>query len=70
MQMGGQILSMEKQAAGTVFLVRVLDEEIAAFVPSALVTAQLVPGRIVSLRGAEHKADKLKFWAEKASLEE
>ena len=70
MEIGGQILRLEKQSAGTVFIVRILDEEIAAFVPSAVVSAELVPGRVVSLRGAEHKTEKLKLWAEQASVQQ
>jgi hypothetical protein len=69
-QMGGQILRMEKQAAGTVYVIRVLDEEIAAFVPAAKVSAGFVPGCVLTLSGAEHKTDKLKFWADEASLHE
>ncbi len=68
MQLGGQIFRVEKQAAGTVLVIRVLDEEIAAFVPEAKVSPAFVPGAVVALRGAEHKSDKLKFWAEEASL--
>jgi hypothetical protein len=67
-QMGGQILRTEKQSAGTVFLLRVLDEEIAAFVPAVSVSSEFVPGRVLMLRGAEHKSDKLKFWADEVSL--
>ena len=69
-EMGGQILRLEKQSAGTVFVIRVVDEEIAAFVPAAKVSGEFVPGRILALRGAEHKSDKLKFWADEASLQE
>jgi hypothetical protein len=68
LQVGGTILSMEKQAAGTVFLIRVVDEEIAAMVPAAMVSSEFLPGRILVLRGGEHKSDKLKFWAGEASL--
>ena len=68
MQMGGQILRLEKQAAGTVYVIRVLDEEIAAFVPAAQVSSEFLPGRVLMLRGGENKSDKLKFWAEEASL--
>lgn len=67
-EMGGQILRLEKQAAGTVYVIRVLDEEIAVFVPAAKVSGEFVPGRVLMLRGAEHKSDKLKFWADEASL--
>jgi hypothetical protein len=68
LQMSGAILRVEKQAAGTVFLIRVVDEEIAAMVPAAKVSSEFVPGRILVLRGGEHKTDKLKFWASEASL--
>jgi hypothetical protein len=68
MQMGGQILRLEKQAAGTVYVIRVLDEEIAAFVPAGQASSEFVPGRVLMLRGAEHASDKLKFWADEASL--
>lgn len=68
MQMGGQILRLEKQAAGTVYVIRVLDEEIAAFVPAAKVSSEFAPGCVLMLRGGEHKSDKLKFWADEASL--
>ncbi len=68
-QMGGQILRLEKQAEGTVYVIRVLDEEIAAFVPAANVSAEFVTGRVLMLRGAAHKSEKLKFWADEASLQ-
>jgi hypothetical protein len=68
MEMGGQILRLEKQAAGTVYVIRVLDEEIAVFVPAAKVSSAFVPGSVLMLRGAEHQSDKLKFWADEASL--
>ena len=67
-QMGGQVLHMDKQADGTVYTIRVLNEEIATFVPSAKVSSEFVPGCILILRGAEHQSDKLKFWADEASL--
>ncbi len=68
MQLGGQVLRLEKQAAGTVFVLRVLDEEIAAFVPAAKVSPEFVPGAVLTLQGAEHKSEKLKFWADEAEL--
>ena len=68
MQMGGQILRLEKQAAGTVYVIRVLDEEIAVFIPAAKVSSEFVPGGVLQLHGAEHSSDKLKFWADEASL--
>jgi hypothetical protein len=69
-QIGGQILRLEKQAAGTVYLIRMFDEEEAAFVPAAKVSSEFVAGRVLVLSGAEHKSDKLKFWADEASLQE
>jgi len=67
-EVGGPILKMEKQAAGTVFLLRLPDEEIAVFVPAAKVSGEFVPGSILVVHGAENKTDKLKVWAEDAAL--
>ena len=69
-QMSGQVQHLEKQATGTVFVVRVLDEEIATFVAAAQVSAEFVPGCILVFRGAEHKSDKLKFWADEVKLDQ
>jgi len=33
-------------------------------------TPEFVAGRVLVLSGAEHKSDKLKFWADEASLQE
>jgi hypothetical protein len=67
-EVGGSILRMEKQAAGTVFVLRVTDEEIAVFVPAAKVSDEFVAGRILVVHGAENKSDKLKLWADDAKL--
>jgi hypothetical protein len=67
-ELAGQILRLEKQSAGTVYVIRVLDEEIAALIPPEQVSPDFVPGRVLLLHGAEHKSDKLKFWADEASL--
>ena len=68
MKVAVQILRIEKQSAGTVFLIRVLDEEIAAFVPAAKLSSEFVPGSVLVLQGAEHKSHRLKHWADEASL--
>jgi hypothetical protein len=68
MEMGGQILRLEKQASGTVYVIRVLDEEIAVFIPAAIVSGEFVPGSVLQVHGAENKSDKLKFWADEAAL--
>ena len=70
MQMSGQVLHVEKQAGGTVFVVRVLDEEIATFVAAAQVSAKFVPGCVLVFRGAEHKSEPLKFWADEVELDQ
>jgi len=67
-ELGGTILKTEKQGAGTVFLLRLPDQEIAVFVPSAKVSDAFVPGSILVVHGAENKTDKLKVWAEDATL--
>ena len=67
-ELGGPILKTEKQAAGTVFLLRMTDEEIAVFVPAAKVSDEFVPGRILVVHGGDHKTEKLKFWADDAAL--
>ena len=67
-EVGGSILKMEKQSAGTVFVLRLPDQEIAVFVPAAKVSDAFVPGSILVVRGAENKSDKLKLWAEDVSL--
>jgi hypothetical protein len=65
---GGEIQRIEKQAAGTVYVIRVVDEEDAVFVPAAHVSADFVPGAIVSFHAAKHGKDSLKYWAESAAL--
>lgn len=68
LELSGAILSMEKQAAGTVYLLRVVDEEVAAMVPEAMVSSEFVPGRILVLRGGVHMTEEFKFWASEVSL--
>jgi hypothetical protein len=67
-EVGGPILKMEKQAAGTVYVLRMTDEEIAVFVPAAKVSDKFVPGSILVVHGGDHKTEKLKFWADDAGL--
>ena len=67
-EVGGPILKVEKQAAGSVFLLRVTDEEVAVFVPADKVADTFVPGSILVVHGAMNKSDKLKMWAEDAAL--
>ena len=67
---GGEIQRVEKQAAGTVYVIRVVDEEDAVFVPAAHVAADFVVGAIVSFHAAKHEKDPLKYWAESAALVE
>jgi hypothetical protein len=69
-QLGGPILRLEKQAAGTVYVIRMLDEEVAAFVPANLVKPAFAAGKILVMEGASHKQDSRKFWAEQAKLHE
>ncbi len=66
-EVGGVILRTEKQAAGTVFVLRLPEQEIAVFVPAAKVSPDFVAGSILVVHGAENKKDKLKVWAEDAS---
>ncbi|MGA2653079.1 MAG: hypothetical protein ABSF28_21365 [Terracidiphilus sp.] len=67
--MGGVILRAEKQDAGTVYVIRVVDEEDAVFVPSELVSADFVTGKVISFHAAQNANDPLKYWAESAKLE-
>jgi hypothetical protein len=67
-QVGGPIQRVEKQAAGTVYVIRVLDEEIAAFLPAKLVQPGFEAGKILVMQGASHKKEPQKFWAEEARL--
>ena len=69
-ELGGPVIRAERQASGTVYVIRVLDEEVAAFVPARLVRPAFGPGKILVLRGATHKQDPQKFWAEQAKLHE
>jgi hypothetical protein len=66
--LGGQIQRMEKQAAGTVYVISVVSEEDAVFLPTALVSPDFVPGAIVNFFAAVHGKDPLKYWAESAEL--
>jgi ketosteroid isomerase-like protein len=66
--MGGEIQRLEKQASGTVYVIRVGEEEDAVFVPAAHVSADFVAGAIVSFHAAKHGKDPLKYWAESAQL--
>jgi hypothetical protein len=67
-QLGGPILRVEKQTAGTVYVIRMLDQEVAAFVPAKLVQSEFQEGRILVMEGSFHKQDRQKFWAEGAKL--
>ncbi len=67
-EVGGVVLKADKQAAGTVYVLRLSDQEIAVFVPAAKVSPEFVPGRILVVHGAENKNDKLKVWAVDAAL--
>lgn len=69
-ELGGPILRLEKQAAGTVYVIRMLDEEVAAFVPARLAQPGFAVGKIIVLRGGSHKEAPQKFWAEQAKLHE
>ena len=66
---GGIILRTEKQDAGSVYVVRVVDEEDAVFVPAALVSADFVTGKVISFHAAQNANEPLKYWAESAKLE-
>ena len=67
-QLGGPILRTEKQAAGTVYVIRMVDGVIAAFVPAKLVTPDFQIGKAIQMQGAMHKKDPQKFWADNAKL--
>jgi hypothetical protein len=67
-ELGGPVVRAEKQAAGTVYVIRVADDEVAAFVPARLVQPVFAVGKILVMRGAAHKVDTQKFWAEDARL--
>jgi hypothetical protein len=68
-QIGGVILRMEKQEVGTVYVIRVVDEEDAVFVPAALVTSDFVTGVVICFSAAKSETDPLKYWAKSAQLE-
>jgi hypothetical protein len=69
-EIGGEIQRIEKQAAGTVYVIRVVDEEDAVFVPAAHVSPSFVPGAVVSFHASKHGKDPLKYWAQSAELVE
>jgi len=52
-----------------VYVVRVVDEEDAVFVPAALVSANFVTGKVISFQAAQNANEPLKYWAESAKLE-
>ena len=63
-ELSGTVLRLEKQDAGTVYVVRRVDEEDAVFLPKAKVSVDFVPGAVISFHTAQHKSAKLKYWAE------
>jgi|SRR5271166_2211877 len=67
--MGGPIVRIEKQDTGTVYVIRIFDEEDAVFVPAAQVSPDFVAGAIISFHAAKNENDPLKYWAESAKLE-
>jgi hypothetical protein len=67
-EVGGPIIKAEKQTAGTVYLLRLPSQVLAVFVPAAKASASFEPGSILVVHGAANKSDKLKVWAEDASL--
>jgi hypothetical protein len=67
--MGGVIQRIEKQDAGTVYVIRILDEEDAVFVPADHVSPDFVTGVVISFHAAQNQNDPLKYWAESAKLE-
>jgi|SRR5208283_4759310 len=69
-RLGGVILRLEKQAAGTVYVIKVVDEEDAVFLPEAKVSPDFVRGAIVFFDASQHEHDPLKYWAESAELKE
>jgi len=64
--LGGVVLRLEKQAAGTVYVIKLVDEEAAVFLPAAKVSPAFVPGSIISFDAASHDNDPQKYWAESA----
>jgi hypothetical protein len=65
----GTVLRLNKQDAGTVYVIRNDEEEDAIFVPTAQVSDAFVPGTVISFRAVQHKSEKLKYWAESATSE-
>ena len=75
MSMGGPIARVAFEPDYTLVVVRVVDEENCAYLPSRADIAKsgqnpdlLVPYAIISINGFPHKSDKQKIWAEKFSL--
>lgn len=68
--LGGVILRLEKQAAGTVYVIKLVNEEAAVFLPAAKVSPDFVPGAIISFDASAHDHDPQKYWAESAALAE
>jgi hypothetical protein len=66
----GTVLRLNKQDNGTVYLVRNGEEDDAVFVPKAKVSEDFVPGAVISFHASPHKSEKLKYWAESATLDE
>jgi hypothetical protein len=67
---GGRIVKVEPAKQGTVYLIRVTDEEIAVWVrPEVKYEAsEFIPGQIVEFEGSVHKADKRKMLARTAKV--
>ncbi|MBK5291227.1 MAG: hypothetical protein JJE04_06070 [Acidobacteriia bacterium] len=69
-EVSGPILRAEKQSTGTVYLIRVLDDEVAVFVPAHLAQSAFTKGKVLVVQGASHPEDTQKLWAEKARVRE
>ena len=67
---GGRIVKVEPAKQGTIYMIRVTDEEIAVWVrPEVKYEAgEFIPGQIVEFEGSFHKADKRKMLAETAKV--
>lgn len=67
---GGRILKAEPTKQGTIYLIRVTDEEIAVWVrPEVKYEAsEFIPGQIVEFEGSFHKGDKRKMLARTAKV--
>jgi len=66
----GRIVKLEPAKQGTIYVIRVTDEEIAVWVrPEVKYEAsEFIPGQIVEFEGSFHKGDKRKMLAETAKL--